>query len=63
MNDYFNLVGSLKLHIPVTVHCGARQQYVGVVRAIEAEDGSGKCWNIRLLTPEGETVQLFVRTT
>lgn len=34
----------------------------GFVEAIEREDGSGHCFNVRMSTPKGEKISIFVRT-
>jgi hypothetical protein len=38
------------------------RQYVGILRSIEREDGSGRSFNVRIATQSGNTT-LHIRTT
>lgn len=66
------------MFIPLTFHdyCNAMQTratvsihpYTGVINAIQAEDGSGRRWNVTILLGEkhgeqaGEEIMAFVQT-
>lgn len=67
VSNYFDLVKSLKDSVPITIKNVNFDtvNYTGIVRSIEAEDASGRCWNIKLLVSNeicGNTMTLFVRT-
>ncbi len=52
---------SMRNRVPILVDASSGP-ITGTVRMIEAEDGSGTCWNVRVKTDEG-TKTVFVRTT
>ena len=63
----FELISALFNGGSVTINGNGHSPIVGVVSAIEREDGSGHCWNVTVKTFSGSglnvgTVTVFVRT-
>lgn len=57
MYDYFELVSCMRYKQSITIN-----GYSGLIRGIEMEDGSGKCFNVKLLcNGDDKPITLFVR--
>jgi hypothetical protein len=54
----FDLVVSMKSRKSVTVWCNATP-YTGVVNGIQAEDGSGRSWNVTILQGNSSATVYF----
>lgn len=60
--DYDWLTASLKKRYRIGLSLPGGELAIGVINGIRAEDGSGKCWIVTLLTDNGEK-EVFTRST
>jgi hypothetical protein len=58
VKGFMDLIVSMRERKPVTMKLGAPRflKVSGIVNAIEAEDGSGRSWNVTLSTSGGPLV-------